>query len=226
MKHRVSLKISLLLVLLLSVSWSVLAQESEGGSDGRYCYSGLHELELGVGYPMFGKIIAQSTIGNFNLFAPLFNLFLADDIVPELSVGDIDLSPVVRLEYGYNINKWLNVGAGVYYSYLNKDVLYSESAAFAWNESGHLMNVLLNVRAYWLNRKYVRLYSGIGVGATMLYGNLGNTSAENVGENDLQSSFALEFRLIGLHVGNKLYGKLEIGSTGTGVINAGIGYKF
>ena len=79
------------------------------------------------------------------------------------------------------------------------------------------MNVLLNLRAYWLNRKYVRLYSGIGIGATMLYGNLGNTSPETVGENDLLSSFALEFRLIGLQVGNdKIYGKLEIGSTGTG----------
>jgi hypothetical protein len=154
MKHRVILKISLLLVLLFSVSWSVSAQESEGGSDGRYCYSGLHELELGVGYPMFGKILAKNTTGSFNLFAPLFNLFLAEDIVPELSVGDIDLSPVVRFEYGYNINKWFNVGAGVYYSYLNKDVLYRESGAFAWNESAHLMNVLLNLRAYWLNRKY------------------------------------------------------------------------
>lgn len=227
MKHCVILKISLLLVLLLSVSWSVSAQESESGSDGRYCYSELHELELGVGYPMFGKILAKNTTGSFNLFAPLFNLFLAEDIVPELSVGDIDLSPVVRFEYGYNINKWFNVGAGVYYSYLNKDVLYRESGAFAWNESAHLMNVLLNLRAYWLNRKYVRLYSGIGIGATMLYGNLGNTSPETVGENDLLSSFALEFRLIGLQVGNdKLYGKLEIGSTGTGIINAGIGYRF
>ena len=217
MKHCVISKISLLFVLLLSVSWSVSAQESESGSDGRYCYSELHELELGVGYPMFGKILAKNTTGSFNLFAPLFNLFLAEDIVPELSVGDIDLSPVVRFEYGYNINKWFNVG----------DVLYRGSGALAWNESAHLMNVLLNLRAYWLNRKYVRLYSGIGIGATMLYGNLGNTSPETVGENDLLSSFALEFRLIGLQVGNdKLYGKLEIGSTGTGIINAGIGYRF
>ena len=52
------------------------------------------------------------------------------------------------------------------------------------------------------------MYSGVGVGLGIVSTNAG---AENV---------------IGLTVGQRLYGRFEVGTLNTGLVSAGIGYRF
>ena len=194
----------LLTALIASAGTSLSAQE-------KVDYTGTHEVDVSVG---------ASSIRYLTLFESLGHGFDYDGT----TTADETILPTFKAEYGYNIVSWLNIGAGANYSYSKIPLLYTEDNSPAWDERIHFANVTFNIKFYWLNRKWIRMYSGIGVGVGFLMSDCsGRTDGGPLCETHVLPAF--DVRLLGLTVGQKLYGRLEIGTL-YGFVTAGIGYRF
>ncbi len=219
------LSISLVALSLLSPEASAGVREDNGNE-----YSASNEIEVSVGlpFPQFASSLTGVTTGFAKIFGHLSSVpWSSSDITPvEHVYGESIRTPVIRLEYGKNINGWLNVGGGAYYSYSSCPQVYSETGAPAWSEEMHSVSVMVNVRFYWLNRRLVRMYSGLGGGVGIVFSNLAAGSLEESGAMRTYIVPALDVRLVGLTVGRRLYGRFEAGVLGTGLVTAGIGYRF
>ena len=186
-------------VLLLLIS-SASAQDSKGK---KVDYTGTQEVDISVGLP-YGSLFRDASVvgdafGSLNFIDP-----------PDIVTGkNKTVLPTFRAEYGYNVLSWLSLGAGVNYSYGSYRMLYK-----------------FNVKFYWLNRKWVRMYSGVGVGLGIVSTNAGAENEEEAAGRSTKLLPTFDLRLIGLTVGQRLYGRFEVGTLNTGLVSAGIGYRF
>ena len=151
-----------------------------------YNWKGTHELSLKVGFPPY-----YMTAFDFYGFS-------------------------FALEYGWNVEKWLSVGCGLYYGWARYRNTDSATGEFAFDEDRSTVSLLLNARVYWLNRRMVRMYTSAGVGAALDCWSEGKTYTQ----------FDFDIRLIGLTVGERLFGNFELGVWPHGLVTAGIGYRF
>ena len=203
-------------VLLLLIS-SASAQDSKGK---KVDYTGTQEVDISVGLP-YGSLFRDASVvgdafGSLNFIDP-----------PDIVTGENKtVLPTFRAEYGYNVLSWLSLGAGVNYSYGSYRMLYKEDNSHAWDEWTHLATATFNVKFYWLNRKWVRMYSGVGVGLGIVSTNAGAENAEEAAGRSTKLLPTFDLRLIGLTVGQRLYGRFQVGIMSSGLISAGIGYRF
>ena len=107
----------------------------------------------------------------------------------------------------------LRMGTVQWARYRNTD---SATGEFAFDEDRSTVSLLLNARVYWLNRRMVRMYTSAGVGAALDCWSEGKTYTQ----------FDFDIRLIGLTVGERLFGNFELGVWPHGLVTAGIGYRF
>lgn len=195
---------------------SVFAQDNIGKVD----FTGTQEVDISVGLPYASLFRSASmfgdALGGFNFISP-------SDIV---TGDDKTILPAFRAEYGYNVLSWLNLGAGINYSYSSYSMLYKDDKSYAWDTGTHLATMTFNVKFYWLNRERVRMYSGVGVGLAVVNSNAGAENADEAAVYSTSLMPAIDIRLVGLTVGQKLYGRFEVGTLSSGLITAGIGYRF
>ena len=210
-------KLILSAAALLLLVPSAFSQDNKGK---KVDYTGTQEVDISVGLPYGTLFRSASLMGD--AFAG-FNFISPSDIV----TGDNrTVLPTFRAEYGYNVLSWLSLGAGANYSYGSYSMLYKEDNSYAWDEWTHLATVTFNVKFYWLNRKWVRMYSGVGVGLGIISTNAGAENAEEAATRSTNLLPTIDLRLIGLTVGQKLYGRFEVGTLSSGLVTAGIGYRF
>ena len=208
---------------------------SQSGSDHHpkwVDYTGTHEVDVSVGFPtacmMYAYMgIAKGLVGFGNIGDALVDDMLGNDPEPVVSVepfGKMRVVPNLRAEYGYNFLSWLNVGAAVNYSDYRLSMRYEDTGQYAYTEQFGMTSVTVRVKFYWLNRKWVRMYSALGAGVGIVHTNALSESVENPAYVT-KAVFAPDLCLIGLTVGRKLYGRIEYGSM-YGGLTAGIGYRF
>ena len=194
-------------------------------------YTGTHEMDVSVGFPT--AYLMYGYMGMLNGLAGLANILedaLTDDgsgMGPAAAVerfGKMKMMPNLRAEYGYNFLSWLNVGAAVNYSDYRMPMRYEDTKLYAYTEQFGMTSVTVRVKFYWLNRKWVRMYSALGAGVGIVHTNALSESVENPAYVT-KAVFAPDLCLIGLTVGRKLYGRIEYGSM-YGGLTAGIGYRF
>lgn len=121
----------------------------------------------------------------------------------------------INLEYGHKVKDWLALGAKGYLGFTTRarrhivtnDVLYRETM---WATS-----IIFNARFEWLCREIVTLYSSVGVGCAIL------VERRN---NEVWPMFDLT--AVGLSVGKRFYGYVELGSGVSGGLRAGVGVRF
>ena len=101
---------------------------------------------------------------------------------------------------------------------------YEDTGRYAYTEQFGMTSVTVRVKFYWLNRKWVRMYSAIGAGVGIVHTNAFSEYVESPAYIT-KAVFAPDLCLIGLTVGRKLYGRIEYGSL-YGGLTAGIGYRF
>ena len=159
-------------------------------------YTGTQELDISVGLP-YGPLFRDASIVG-DAFAG-FNFISPSDIV---TGENKTVLPTFRAEYGYNVLSWLSLGAGVNYSYGSYRMLYKEDNSHAWDE--------------WT----------VGVGLGIVSTNAGAENAEEAAGCSTRLLPTFDLRLIGLTVGQKLYGRFEVGTLNAGLVSAGIGYRF
>ncbi len=121
------------------------------------------------------------------------------------------------IHYGYNVLSWLRVGGSLGYSGWKKTQDGVKKETF--NE----FSLLTKVDFTYLNRQYVRLYSGLGVGAMLnITNNFGTTDPGRT----YSPNVAWAITPIGLEAGGKhVYGLAEINIGTTDLLRAGIGVR-
>lgn len=194
--RRLILSAAALMLLIPSVS------AKNGNPEKRYDWKGTHELTFSVGGPATVYIHDFMFLYNFNLH----------------NTADFKRTyiPSLMLDYGWNVEKWLSIGAGVYYNWARDNIYDKASGASLEYKDCNSLAVLFNIRVYWLNRQNFRMYSSIGLGAG-LYTHSGDRP---------QWIFDCDLRVFGVTVGKKLYGRFEAGVMMHGLVTAGIGYRF
>ena len=169
-RHSIITALAAAAMLLTATATALSAQETGSRA---YNWKGTHEFSLKVGFPPY--------------YVTAFDFYGFLD--PEFKHTRLDI-PSFALEYGWNVEKWLSVGCGLYYGWA--------------------------ARVYWLNRRMVRMYTSAGVGAALDCWSEGKTYTQ----------FDFDIRLIGLTVGERLFGNFELGVWPHGLVTAGIGYRF
>ena len=193
-------------VLLLLIS-STSAQDNKGK---KVDYTGTQEVDISVGLPYGSLFRDASVVGD--AFAG-FNFISPSDIVTETTRPYCPHS-------GPSTDTTSSAGSASY------RMLYKEDNSHAWDEWTHLATATFNVKFYWLNRKWVRMYSGVGVGLGIVSTNAGAENEEEAAGRSTKLLPTFDLRLIGLTVGQRLYGRFEVGTLNTGLVSAGIGYRF
>ncbi len=122
------------------------------------------------------------------------------------------------LNYLYNINRILAIGASVSYE-VGSDAYYyrSDNSLFS-KESKNVFTTMAHIRSSWLNRPLVRMYSQLSVGAAYSM------------EGDFDYPYEhITFQIapVGISVGKDIYGYAELGF-GIAYVgcNFGLGYRF
>ena len=167
---------------------------------GRWDWSGHHEMKLGISLP---SLIAQISVGT--------------PIVTDQKYS-VRSTPTLSLSYEYNFKRWIAIEAGAALT-----MAYYVNPRYGGVKNYNL-GFYANAKFYWLNRKNIRLYSSAGL-------SLWTTARTWPKEDGDPSSYGFDLifpniKLIGLTAGHKIYGFAEIGTGASGIINAGIGYRF
>lgn len=205
-------KILFLLLLLPAIPTALSAQEEPAAVRRREPFVRQHELRLTAGaYPI---------IPSSHQF--LWWGYRDEMIFPPRNIhhNPVYTSGAWSLSYDYRFKKWFDLGLTLGYygeytdSYSNKDL------SFVRHNRIHFVTVMPLLRFTWLNRKWVRMYTTIGLGATF------GTGTDFDGEKFSEDTAAFQFTPIGISVGRSLFGFAEVGLGAQGVLMMGVGYKF
>lgn len=145
------------------------------------------------------------------------------------------VSPTIRhnpygnygLHYYYQVKHWCQVGVKVN-SEISKRTIFEENRPYLVSKQDMLTHLSLmpSVRFSYLNRPWVRLYSGVDLGCgyflctpTKLDPNPENTISKRL-------YFAYDVTPIGVEVGRKFYGLVETNIGYDSFVKAGIGFRF
>lgn len=144
------------------------------------------------------------------------------------SASDLDLFGQYGLHYYYQVKPWCQVG--VKFSYEGARLThYTDTLRTAIKDRSQmaLISVMPSVRFTYLNRPWVRLYSGVDVGCSYFL-NVSEyhlTKAEKE-QKDNNFIFAFNVTAIGVNVGKKFFGMFEANFGYSSFVEAGIGVRF
>ncbi|MCC9136903.1 hypothetical protein ACFSKU_05045 [Pontibacter silvestris] len=120
---------------------------------------------------------------------------------------------------GYNYGAGKRISVGVTGSYTTFSARFKESGDLDF--SNRYFTLIPRVDYHWAKRDNVDVYSGLGFGASLLHThyNEGRTNAQSIGA-------AIQVNCVGIRVGKKVGGFLEMGFGFNGLVNGGINTRF
>lgn len=125
------------------------------------------------------------------------------------------------LDYYHHFNKWLRIGGKFVYEGFNTRVTNDSTGNVVQKSNISLFTLMPSVQFSYLNKRCVKLYSGIDIGATF---SLQNIDGAFTNQNCI---FAINLTLIGIRVGNeRIFGLAEANFGYDAFIKAGVGLKF
>lgn len=181
--------------------------------------------------PSFGKNELDLSYGLIT--APQFIDVWKDILVTTFSFGTYQqenkhYTGGLFLTYKYALkDRWL-LGFTAGYDGASGDLL-NKDGNFKGDYVTSYVSTIASVDYRYLMRDKVQLYSGIGVGATLLSDKSKAINPDtNSEETDINNQVFFDFQinLIGVRVGKALAGFAELGVGYKGIINAGISYQF
>lgn len=203
------------LLFLMAVSPAALpAQERIAAASQQAPFVPQHELRLSAGaWPLLPYKLGQGCDADrFTGFDRLYR-------------GPLYTAGAWSLSYDYRIKKWFDLGLTLsYYSEYSSSFRWSyrdEAWSLVGRNRAHAITVMPAARFTWVNTRWVRMYSTLGLGATIECGDPGH------GDDSYRDvSPAFQFTPIGIAVGRSLFGFAEIGCGAQGCFLLGIGYRF
>ena len=134
------------------------------------------------------------------------------------------------LHYYYQVKPWCQVGVKFTVESMRL-IHYSDTlrTTITRVDKDVLFALMPSVRFTYLNRPWVRLYSGVDVGCGYLWS--GTTSYESKDEGEEGSKnknflFAFNVTAFGVNVGKKFYGLFELNAGYDAIVKVGIGARF
>ena len=129
--------------------------------------------------------------------------------------GDEWMVNAINLEYGHKVNDWLALGGKGYLGFTTRARRHIVTNNVLYRDTMWATAVIFNVRFDWLCREVVTLYSSGGAGCAVLI------------ERNYSEVFPMyDLTAVGLAVGKRFYGYLEVGSGASGALRAGVGVRF
>jgi len=164
------------------------------------------------------------SIGSVSLFGGIFDIFkivaegvgngLANNQTNTRFIGTYDL------EYYYQVNSWFRPGAKFIYEGLTTTI-YDSTDALVNHYNTSTISVMASAQFSYLNRKHVKLYSGIDFGIAVIFD-------DNKQSSHLSTSlFAFNITPIGVRIGNdNIFGLIETNIGLDAIIKVGFGVRF
>ncbi len=199
----------LLLFLLSAMPAGVFAQEEPAVVRVRRPFTPQHELRLTAGaYPLLPSMSDWEGCA-----AGIFH--------DRTHRGPVYTSGTWSLSYDYRFKKWFDLGLTLsYYGEYSRSYSNRDSSPVGRNRA-HALTVMPMARFTWLNRRWVRMYSSLGLGATFGYGRF-----DTEGSRPENAMIAFQVTPVGISVGRSFFGFAEIGLGAQGALMMGVGYRF
>ncbi len=196
-------------LLLLATLPGVLRAQEETRVGKREPFVQQHELRLTAGaYPVLPFWIDLGCEDEFPLRSRTHR-------------GPVYTAGAWSLSYDYRFRKWFDLGLMLgYYGEYSRSYSNTDASPVGRNRA-HAITVMPAMRFTWLNRRWVRMYSSLGLGATFVFGHRDRNT-----DSFRERHVAFQFTPVGISVGRSLFGFAEIGAGAQGCLMMGIGYKF
>jgi len=162
------------------------------------------------------------SVGTISGFGAVFDFFkvLIEGIGNSFSHKGTDTKFIgtYGIDYYYQVNKWFRPGAKFVYEGLSTTVTDSTGIVNKYYTS--TISLMPSVQFTYLNKKYVKLYSGFDIGIT-------NLSDTNKANSNSSTILGLNITPIGIRVGNEhVFGVIETNIGMDALIKGGIGVRF
>ena len=204
--------IILLIATIVAISASAQNLEpQENSKRNKLPFTQQHEVRVSAGVsPMF-------TISNMYDYVP------SPYYVPRIIDGPTYTTGAINLSYAYRFRRWFDLGLLLSYNCEYKRQFSALSGDYLHRKYQHNITFMPTVRFTWLNRKWVRMYSSIGMGVTIQTQNI--SGPEKLSDNSIYG-FACHCSYLGITVGKSLFGFAELGCGAKGFAIFGMGYRF
>lgn len=206
------------ILLLIIACLCLMEAYAEGKKEkrNRLSFYPEHELFLGVGaYPFPAGIEEEDTDIPWNDNWVHFD--------GDSYQGGKYTSGAWFIGYSYRVKRWLSfcisASYAAYWQKLRKYGIKRESRV----NREYYIGLVPTVRFTWLDRKYVRMYTTVGMGITL---QLNNGSGDECCVGTSNGLATPEFIPLGISVGKDWYGFAEVGGSHHGIVSMGMGYRF
>ena len=168
--------------------------------------------EIGVNAGPF-SFAGAFGIGTIGFFSALGSAFSHQPV-------EMDLYGHYGIHYYYQVKPWCQVGIKTAVEGA-KNTRFSDTLHTSVSSIDRylLVSVMPSVRFTYLNRPWVRLYSGVDLGLG-IFGTEGNDSSSG------DFLFAFNVTAFGVNVGKKFFGQFELNAGFDSFVKVGIGARF
>ena len=178
-----------------------------------------HEIGVDAGPASIAGVLGYGTIG---FFSALGSAFSHQPI-------ELQMYGVYGIHYYYQVKPWCQVGFKATVE-LAKTKHFADTLRTVVTSVDNyaLVSLMPSVRFTYLNRPWVRLYSGVDVGCAYLWTGTSyhNKSGEEEKGQNNNFLFAFNVTAFGVNVGKKFYGLFELNAGFDAMVKVGIGARF
>lgn len=178
-----------------------------------------HEIGVDAGPASIAGVLGYGTIGFFTALGSAFSH----------QPVELQMHGLYGVHYYYQVKPWCQVGVKATVE-LAKTTHFADTLRTVVTSIDHyaLVSLMPSVRFTYLNRPWVRLYSGVDVGCAYLWTGTtykGKSGSDEKGQNN-NFLFAFNVTAFGVNVGKKFYGLFELNAGFDAMVKVGIGARF
>ncbi len=207
-----------LVIMLFAVLFFIPVSGTERG-DGSAFELKKHEIALSGAF-MQGEYVWGYDFNKYSNYADLYSESIA-------AYNKEKISGCWGISYTYNFNKLIALQLGINYEAC-KDCYHSkEDGSKLSSVHGRCLSEMATIRVSWLNRRIIRVYSSAGIGVLEKFF-YDDTAIDGKGKyDDRDIRFVCQVAPIGIAIGKKLFGFMELGVGSVYVGDRfGVGFRF
>jgi hypothetical protein len=148
------------------------------------------------------------------------------DMVQSTSLNDAQSAGTFYIAYQRSLNKVISTGFVFGYQNFHRTgtgYLKTSGASTSVSVNDNLLMGMARVTFCYLNKRVIRMYSGVGIGITV---DLATINTQEGSDSDRKLLPGGQLTLMGLRFGRAFGGFIEFGFGTYGIVNAGLSYKF
>ncbi len=193
--------------------------------------------DLRIGYSNFPMLLHGSSLSEYNHNNPGFDYLyevgyhaqyepLSNLDSYQYSYGDLVSPGQFTLEYTGEFSRRLDWTFSASWASAYSAITSSYTRERIGSYYLGIYTLMAGLRLKWINRPDFQLYSGIGLGISMLQETFCAGDQEDLMDPIYYQTGALDINWLGMSVGSKFYAFAELTSGSIGFLQAGVGYRF